>query len=102
MSSEKHAPDSPSSSKENHTLARGHTGDTAVGSQALPFAPHTAEPSKVLEALGVNPKAGLTDEEAASRLAKYGPNRIKPPKAPSLWGICLRQIGNAMTVVLSE
>lgn len=93
---------SPSSSTKEHALSRRHTGDTAVGSQALPFAPHTVEATKVLEALNVNPKAGLSEEEAASRLQKYGLNRIKPPKAPSLWGICLRQIGNAMTIVLSE
>lgn len=80
------------------------TTETAVGtgSQALPFAPYTAHPSKVLDALNVDDKKGLSEDEAKRRLEQYGLNRLKPPKKPSLFKIMLQQMANAMTLVLSE
>lgn len=78
----------------------GNAGGAGYG--VLSFAPHTAEPSKVLTALAANQQNGLSEDEAAKRLGEYGPNRIKPPKKPSIFAITMRQIGNAMTVVLSE
>lgn len=77
------------------------TRATAV-SQALPFAPHTAPSSKVLEALSVDPEKGLSDQDAAKRLETYGENRLKPPQRPSVLKIIGRQFGNAMSIVLSE
>lgn len=74
---------------------------TAV-SQSLPFAPHTALSQKVLEALSSNADKGLTDSEAAKRLEQYGPNRLKPPRRPSVWKIIGRQFANAMCLVLSK
>jgi magnesium-transporting ATPase (P-type) len=39
-----------------------------------------AEPLEaVLDALGVDPKVGLTEEEAAARRSRYGANRLTPP-----------------------
>ncbi|TXT13135.1 hypothetical protein VHUM_01536 [Vanrija humicola] len=74
---------------------------TAVGAgKVLTFSPHTALPGKVLEALTVDQKVGLSDDEAARRLELYGPNRIKPPPKPSLIKICARQVANAMTLIL--
>jgi magnesium-transporting ATPase (P-type) len=77
------------------------SGNTAV-SQALPFAPHTAASSKVLEALSSDADKGLSDQDAAKRLEQYGPNRLKPPKRPSVWKIIGRQFANAMCLVLSK
>ena len=82
-------------------IQKTETGNTAT-SQALPFAPHTALSSKVVEALHADPKIGLSESDAKRRIDVHGPNRLKPPKRPSVWGIMLRQIGNAMTLVLSE
>ena len=82
-------------------ITRAETGGTAT-SQSLPFAPHTAPSAKVLEALHADPKIGLSDTEVAGRLEAHGPNRLKPPKRPSPLAIVMRQIGNAMTLVLSE
>jgi magnesium-transporting ATPase (P-type) len=82
-------------------MTRADTGNTAV-SQALPFAAHTAESSKVLEALNADKANGLTEADVQKRLGVHGPNRLKPPRRPSVWSIILRQIGNAMTIVLSE
>lgn len=112
MSLEKHTTSStanttnpkPEDGRKQEPVANGTAANGDGGSPhgPLSFAPHTAEPSKVLSALEANQDNGLSDDDAAKRLAEYGPNRIKPPKKPSIWGICLRQIGNAMTLVLSE
>ncbi|BEI94986.1 uncharacterized protein CcaverHIS019_0705670 [Cutaneotrichosporon cavernicola] len=67
---------------------------------ALPFPAHTAEAVKVLEALRVDPTEGLSTSEAAARLETYGPNRIKPPPKVNIFKIFLRQVANAMTVIL--
>ena len=85
----------------DRAMSREETGNTAT-SQALPFAPHTAQSSKVIEALHADPKIGLSESEVRGRLEAHGPNRLKPPKRPSPLAIVMRQIGNAMTLVLSE
>lgn len=86
------------------TSTTAATTETAVeGSpQALPFSPYTAHPSKVLDALNVDEKKGLSEDEARRRLEQYGLNRLKPPKKPSLLKITAQQTANAMTLVLSE
>lgn len=86
---------------EKGGVQRADTNGTAVD-KSLPFNAHTASSSKVLEALNVDPLQGLTDADVAKRIEVYGPNRLKPPRRPSVWSILLRQIGNAMTIVLSE
>ncbi|WRT63192.1 potassium/sodium efflux P-type ATPase, fungal-type [Kwoniella shivajii] len=96
MSTEKYTTNSNNAEK---SLPRADTGNTAV-SQSLPFKPHTASSSKVLEALSGNASKGLSEQDVQNRLAQHGPNRLKPPKKPSVYKIVLRQIGNAMTVIL--
>lgn len=76
--------------------------DSTAVSQALPFAPHITPSQKVLEALSSDADKGLSDSEAAKRLEQYGPNRLKPPRRPSVWKIIGRQIANAMCLVLSK
>jgi magnesium-transporting ATPase (P-type) len=75
--------------------------ESATPVAALAFPAHTADDSKVLEALGVNPNNGLSEDEAAARLETYGPNRIKPPPKANLGKIIFRQVANAMSVILS-
>jgi len=80
----------------------GPTPEGAQANRALDFNSHTATSRKVLEALHVDADGGLTDSDAKKRVEEYGPNRLKPPRRPSPFSIFLRQIGNAMTLVLSE
>ena len=82
-------------------VARPDTDHTAT-SQSLPFTPHTTDSAKVVDALHSDPDRGLSENDASNRLQVYGPNRLKPPRRPKLWNIVLRQVGNAMTVVLGE
>ena len=42
--------------------------------------PYKRTPDEVLEALGTDPKNGLSDQEASARREKYGPNLLTPPK----------------------
>jgi magnesium-transporting ATPase (P-type) len=80
----------------------GPTPEGAQANRALDFNTHTATSRKVLEALKVEGEGGLTDSEASKRTEEYGPNRLKPPRRPSPFSIFLRQVGNAMTLVLSK
>ena len=80
---------------------RADTGNTAL-SQSLPFRPHTATSSKVVDALHADPRIGLSEGDARRRLETYGLNRLKPPKRPSVAKIIVRQLGNAMSLVLSK
>ena len=44
----------------------------------MPF--YSRTPEEVLTALGSDAKTGLTEEEAAKRLAEQGPNRLRGKK----------------------
>ena len=50
--------------------------------------------------LDVEPGRGLTSEEAASRLARYGPNRFAEAKTESRWHAFLRQYEDPMQILL--
>ncbi|ODN86846.1 potassium/sodium efflux P-type ATPase, fungal-type [Cryptococcus wingfieldii CBS 7118] len=91
--------DKVTTNQNEKQLDRADTGKTAV-TESLPFKAHTALSEKVLEALGSNPTTGLKESEVPPKLDQYGLNRLKPPKKPSVFKIILRQIGNAMTLIL--
>jgi Ca2+-transporting ATPase len=61
---------------------------------------HVLTREGVVEELGVAPEQGLTSEEAASRLARYGPNRFAEAKTESRWHAFLRQYRDPMQIVL--
>ncbi|KAG6006707.1 hypothetical protein E4U21_006782 [Claviceps maximensis] len=61
---------------------------------------HAHSVQHVAEKLGSNPDHGLSNDEAAARLARNGPNAIKGAKCLSLWEIFLQQVANALTLVL--
>lgn len=65
-----------------------------------PSCPHTLSAQHVAELLKTNLNDGLSDQDAAARLARDGPNTIKEAKGLSLWEIFLQQVANALTVVL--
>lgn len=58
-------------------------------------------PSSQLEALfKTSIQHGLTSDEAARRLEQDGPNKVEGAKGLSLWKILVRQVSNALTMVL--
>lgn len=66
----------------------------------LPSPAHTLDAGEVVITLNSHVMRGLSTTEVEQLLQKWGPNRLKPPVRPSLWKIFLRQIANAMTIVL--
>ncbi|KAH6605406.1 hypothetical protein Trco_007113 [Trichoderma cornu-damae] len=65
-----------------------------------PQCPHTLSARRVAELLKTDPEDGLSEQEAAARLARDGPNTIKGAKGISIWEIFLQQVANALTAVL--
>ncbi|KAG9056424.1 hypothetical protein FS842_010758 [Serendipita sp. 407] len=65
-----------------------------------PHPPHTRTSQEILKELGVDPTSGLSNERAAQLLAENGLNRLKPPKKASKLKLLLRQVTNAMNVIL--
>ncbi|KAH7002205.1 hypothetical protein EDB80DRAFT_578769 [Ilyonectria destructans] len=62
--------------------------------------PHTLSPERVAQDLNTDILNGLSNDDAAARLTRDGPNSIKGAKGVSLWEIFLQQVANALTVVL--
>ncbi|HKF78908.1 MAG TPA: cation-transporting P-type ATPase [Candidatus Dormibacteraeota bacterium] len=61
---------------------------------------HTLSAEKALETQGIDPSLGLTDSEAAARLARDGPNRLTAGKVEPKWHAFLRQYRDPMQIVL--
>ncbi|KAE8355490.1 hypothetical protein BDV28DRAFT_155330 [Aspergillus coremiiformis] len=72
-------------------------GDTA---QLLSLPAHALPHDAVLRELSVNSEEGLTTAEAKSRRSQYGPNELEGGESVSLVKIVIRQVANAMTLVL--
>ncbi|KAL4818340.1 hypothetical protein BDW67DRAFT_190024 [Aspergillus spinulosporus] len=68
--------------------------------QPLSRPAHTLSPDEVLRELKVNSEEGLTAAEAKKRLELYGPNELEGGEGVSLAKIVIRQIANAMMLVL--
>ncbi len=76
--------------------------------QATPAAPakegtpawHCLPTGEVAEHLGTNVAVGLTGAEAASRLARHGPNAIQEGEKRSPWRMLLDQFTDFMIIVL--
>ena len=60
---------------------------------------YNRSPQEVLEELGSCP-TGLTDAEAAERLAKHGPNKLKEAEKPSVFQRFLTQLKDPMLLIL--
>ncbi|KAJ8105777.1 hypothetical protein ONZ43_g7289 [Nemania bipapillata] len=65
-----------------------------------PRAPHTLPVNQLEQLLNTDASNGLSQIEAARRLAEHGPNKVKAAKGLSAWKILLRQVSNSLTVVL--
>jgi P-type Ca2+ transporter type 2C len=61
---------------------------------------HVLTTDGAMEELHVTPEQGLTSEEAAERLARYGPNKFAEAKSESRWHAFLRQYKDPMQIVL--
>ncbi|KAL2008392.1 hypothetical protein VTN00DRAFT_8374 [Thermoascus crustaceus] len=61
---------------------------------------HTISATDLSALLGVDLQNGLSSAEAASRLRRDGPNKVKGAEGVSMWKILLRQVSNSLTLVL--
>src|SRR3954447_9681116 len=61
---------------------------------------HVLSAERALDELDVVPEQGLTNAEAADRLAQYGPNRFAEAKTEPRWHAFLRQYQDPMQIVL--
>jgi P-type Ca2+ transporter type 2C len=61
---------------------------------------HTSETEEVLDALGTDAASGLSDEEAARRLAERGPNELEDKGTKKPWVILWEQFTEVMIVIL--
>ncbi|RDW74407.1 putative potassium/sodium P-type ATPase [Aspergillus mulundensis] len=61
---------------------------------------HIITPSSLSAILDVDLQHGLSNEEASSRLARDGPNRVREMEGLSAWKILLRQVSNSLTLIL--
>jgi Ca2+-transporting ATPase len=64
----------------------------------VPF--HTMAADKVVSELGSDPVSGLSEEEAALRLERYGPNAIREKQPDPAWKLFLGQFRDVMIWVL--
>ncbi len=61
---------------------------------------HSLDVAEALKALGTDPRRGLSDEEAARRLAENGPNELRKEDRVSPWTIFFGQFKNILIIIL--
>jgi len=61
---------------------------------------HQVSATEATQRLGVDPVAGLSSDEAATRQSKYGPNRLKEVPPRSRWLLLLDQFKGILILVL--
>jgi len=61
---------------------------------------YTLSPGDAAAQLGVDPDYGLGTEDAARRLAEYGPNELPTEPPPSVWTVARGQLANPMNIML--
>ena len=61
---------------------------------------YAISPEDVAARLTVDTDQGLSDDDAAQRLAEYGPNQLKTEPPPSIWAVGLGQLSNPMNIML--
>eukprot|EP01117_Protostelium_nocturnum_P010230 TRINITY_DN366_c0_g1_i1.p1 TRINITY_DN366_c0_g1~~TRINITY_DN366_c0_g1_i1.p1 ORF type:complete len:1187 (-),score=476.65 TRINITY_DN366_c0_g1_i1:175-3735(-) len=58
------------------------------------------DPQIVFSSLKTDPKLGLSSEEAAKRMAEYGPNSLPPPPPKPIWKMLWTQVTDFMVLIL--
>src|SRR3954469_25352516 len=76
------------------------TKDAPISVVENPHDPVAAAATEVARDLDVDPERGLSSEEAASRLSKFGPNMLAGGKKEPGWRAFLRQYEDFMQVIL--
>ena len=61
---------------------------------------HSQDTKEVTSLLGVNPQEGLTDEEAAQRLTKFGPNKLVEEREIHFLAILKEEVTEPMILLL--
>ncbi|MFQ6000181.1 MAG: cation-translocating P-type ATPase [Anaerolineae bacterium] len=61
---------------------------------------HSQEASEVAAKFDTHLQRGLTAEEAAHRLARYGPNQLREIPRPGFWRMLLDQFNNFLVLIL--
>ncbi len=61
---------------------------------------HSQEASEVAAKFDTQLQRGLTSEEAAHRLARYGPNQLREVPRPGFWRMLLDQFNNFLVLLL--
>lgn len=61
---------------------------------------HALAGTEILDRLRTEPERGLSDQEARTRLAQYGPNDLDESPPPPLWRKVAAQLTQAVVVVL--
>lgn len=78
----------------------GNTLNNSIGTwDGSPGLAHLVDAPDVAAHLEVDPKNGLTSEQAKSRLERDGPNAIDGAGTVSVGEILLRQVSNSLTIV---
>ncbi|KAL0960182.1 hypothetical protein HGRIS_011816 [Hohenbuehelia grisea] len=62
--------------------------------------PHTLTFEECVGLFQSNPEHGLSADEARRRLESNGPNAIREAQGVNIWEIMLRQVANALTIIL--
>ncbi|KAM0335108.1 hypothetical protein ACHAQA_000143 [Verticillium albo-atrum] len=86
------------SEKQAHHATEGHISGQANEPMTAPA--HALSAEQVVQELQTDPAAGLTIEEAALRLSKYGVNDFEKEKGVQPLQIFIAQIVNSMVMVL--
>ncbi|KAJ5566906.1 ATPase P-type K/Mg/Cd/Cu/Zn/Na/Ca/Na/H-transporter [Penicillium sp. DV-2018c] len=74
--------------------------DNRSGASPLSQPAHTLPYEQVIQELNTELNEGLTPEEASRRLQEYGPNKLDEGEGVSVFKILVRQVANAMMLVL--
>ena len=75
-------------------VTRGASGTEAAGRW------HSLDLDEVERTLGTSLRTGLSREEAARRLAEFGPNELEAAERTSPWSLLLGQLKNVLIVIL--
>ncbi|SPO19847.1 related to Ca2+-transporting ATPase [Ustilago trichophora] len=62
--------------------------------------PHSLEADQVIAQFSSDVHTGLSEDQAATRLSEHGPNQLKETNKVSATSILIRQMANALTLVL--
>ena len=85
--------------RDTEFTEQGGERSTATQSK-VDLPPFARESNDVAAELGCDPSGGLSSSEAASRLARLGPNQITAEKPPSVIVLALTQLRDPMNIML--